>query len=164
MKYRNRVRSRISNLKDPKNPNLRRNVLCGAILPGLIARMTAEVRSGARGPRPLLEAASVPEGQQGPALAVQVPLHSTKKKNPCPAPWTPVPAPPAPRGSPDQVLGAAIGTQLPGGRAEDGGLVPLDGFEPSEQEQPPAGTGQVMDHGGLHPGLCRLAWRPPGRP
>ncbi|NWW96963.1 TCEA3 protein, partial [Rhynochetos jubatus] len=42
MKYRNRVRSRISNLKDPKNPSLRRNVLCGAIPPGLIARMTAE--------------------------------------------------------------------------------------------------------------------------
>ncbi|XP_006031962.1 transcription elongation factor A protein 3 [Alligator sinensis] len=42
MKYRNRVRSRISNLKDPKNPNLRRNVLCGAIAPSLIARMTAE--------------------------------------------------------------------------------------------------------------------------
>ncbi|XP_014746070.1 PREDICTED: transcription elongation factor A protein 3 isoform X2 [Sturnus vulgaris] len=42
MKYRNRVRSRISNLKDPKNPGLRRNVLCGAIEPGLIARMTAE--------------------------------------------------------------------------------------------------------------------------
>uniref|UniRef100_A0A8C2U1W5 Transcription elongation factor n=1 Tax=Coturnix japonica TaxID=93934 RepID=A0A8C2U1W5_COTJA len=42
MKYRNRVRSRISNLKDPKNPNLRRNVLCGAIAPALIARMTAE--------------------------------------------------------------------------------------------------------------------------
>ncbi|NXK44084.1 TCEA3 protein, partial [Chauna torquata] len=42
MKYRNRVRSRISNLKDPKNPNLRRNVLCGAIQPSLIARMTAE--------------------------------------------------------------------------------------------------------------------------
>uniref|UniRef100_A0A8B9QC93 Transcription elongation factor n=1 Tax=Apteryx owenii TaxID=8824 RepID=A0A8B9QC93_APTOW len=42
MKYRNRVRSRISNLKDPKNPNLRRNVLCGAITPSLIARMTAE--------------------------------------------------------------------------------------------------------------------------
>ncbi|NXL83507.1 TCEA3 protein, partial [Alectura lathami] len=42
MKYRNRVRSRISNLKDPKNPNLRRNVLCGAIPPSLIARMTAE--------------------------------------------------------------------------------------------------------------------------
>lgn len=45
MKYRNRVRSRISNLKDPKNPSLRRNVLCGAILPSLIARMTAEVGS-----------------------------------------------------------------------------------------------------------------------
>ncbi|NXY17680.1 TCEA3 protein, partial [Atrichornis clamosus] len=42
MKYRNRVRSRISNLKDPKNPSLRRNVLCGVIEPGLIARMTAE--------------------------------------------------------------------------------------------------------------------------
>ncbi|NXV48579.1 TCEA3 protein, partial [Uria aalge] len=42
MKYRNRVRSRISNLKDPKNPGLRRNVLCGAIPPSLIARMTAE--------------------------------------------------------------------------------------------------------------------------
>ncbi|NWS10626.1 TCEA3 protein, partial [Pachyramphus minor] len=42
MKYRNRVRSRISNLKDPKNPGLRRNVLGGAIEPALIARMTAE--------------------------------------------------------------------------------------------------------------------------
>ncbi|XP_061870364.1 transcription elongation factor A protein 3 isoform X2 [Colius striatus] len=42
MKYRNRVRSRISNLKDPKNPALRRNVLCGAIPAPLIARMTAE--------------------------------------------------------------------------------------------------------------------------
>ncbi|XP_078236170.1 transcription elongation factor A protein 3 isoform X1 [Pogona vitticeps] len=42
IKYRNRVRSRISNLKDPKNPNLRRNVLCGAIAPSLIAKMTAE--------------------------------------------------------------------------------------------------------------------------
>ncbi|NXX98307.1 TCEA3 protein, partial [Centropus bengalensis] len=42
MKYRNRVRSRISNLKDPKNPSLRRNVLCGAIPASLIARMTAE--------------------------------------------------------------------------------------------------------------------------
>ncbi|XP_054855193.1 transcription elongation factor A protein 3 isoform X2 [Eublepharis macularius] len=42
MKYRNRVRSRISNLKDPKNPSLRRNVLSGAIPPSLIAKMTAE--------------------------------------------------------------------------------------------------------------------------
>ena len=46
MKYRNRVRSRISNLKDPRNPGLRRNVLSGAISTGLIAKMTAEVRAG----------------------------------------------------------------------------------------------------------------------
>ncbi|KAM4796849.1 transcription elongation factor A protein 3-like [Rhinophrynus dorsalis] len=42
MKYRNRVRSRISNLKDPRNPNLRRNVLCGVVTPQRIATMTAE--------------------------------------------------------------------------------------------------------------------------
>ncbi|KFV70716.1 Transcription elongation factor A protein 3, partial [Dryobates pubescens] len=42
MKYRNRVRSRISNLKDPKNPSLRRGVLCWDTQPSLIARMTAE--------------------------------------------------------------------------------------------------------------------------
>ncbi|KAL4667662.1 hypothetical protein H8959_006351 [Pygathrix nigripes] len=45
MKYRNRVRSRISNLKDPRNPGLRRNVLSGAISAGLIAKMTAEVQT-----------------------------------------------------------------------------------------------------------------------
>lgn len=43
MKYKNRVRSRISNLKDPKNPNLRKNVLDGAIELSRIATMTAEV-------------------------------------------------------------------------------------------------------------------------
>lgn len=43
MKYRNRIRSRISNLKDPKNPNLRRNVLCGSVSSQRIAAMTAEV-------------------------------------------------------------------------------------------------------------------------
>ncbi|XP_033623096.1 transcription elongation factor A protein 2 isoform X2 [Fukomys damarensis] len=42
MKYKNRVRSRISNLKDAKNPVLRRNVLCGAITPQQIAVMTSE--------------------------------------------------------------------------------------------------------------------------
>uniref|UniRef100_A0A8C9BM53 Transcription elongation factor n=1 Tax=Phocoena sinus TaxID=42100 RepID=A0A8C9BM53_PHOSS len=42
MKYKNRIRSRISNLKDAKNPNLRKNVLCGNIPPDLFARMTAE--------------------------------------------------------------------------------------------------------------------------
>lgn len=48
MKYKNRVRSRISNLKDAKNPGLRRNVLCGAITPQQIAVMTSEVRSPGR--------------------------------------------------------------------------------------------------------------------
>ncbi|XP_051846868.1 transcription elongation factor A protein 1-like [Antechinus flavipes] len=42
MKYKNRVRSRIANLKDAKNPNLRKNVLCGNIPPDVFARMTAE--------------------------------------------------------------------------------------------------------------------------
>ncbi|XP_061111155.1 transcription elongation factor A protein 1-like isoform X2 [Conger conger] len=42
VKYKNRVRSRIANLKDGKNPNLRRNVLCGNIMPNRMARMTAE--------------------------------------------------------------------------------------------------------------------------
>nr|XP_046256240.1 transcription elongation factor A protein 3 isoform X7 [Scatophagus argus] len=42
MKYKNRVRSRISNLKDPKNPGLRRNVLAGSIKLSRIASMSAE--------------------------------------------------------------------------------------------------------------------------
>ncbi|XP_071061950.1 transcription elongation factor A protein 3 isoform X2 [Pseudochaenichthys georgianus] len=42
MKYKNKVRSRISNLKDPKNPGLRRNVLAGNIDLGRIASMSAE--------------------------------------------------------------------------------------------------------------------------
>ncbi|XP_078470122.1 transcription elongation factor A protein 1-like [Lampetra planeri] len=41
-KYKNRVRSRISNLKDPKNPNLRISVLTGAISASCMAKMTAE--------------------------------------------------------------------------------------------------------------------------
>lgn len=41
-KYKNRVRSRIANLKDAKNPNLRRNVLCSNIAPDVFARMSAE--------------------------------------------------------------------------------------------------------------------------
>ncbi|XP_029447135.1 transcription elongation factor A protein 1 isoform X2 [Rhinatrema bivittatum] len=44
MKYKNRIRSRISNLKDAKNPNLRRSVLCGNIAPDVFARMSAENR------------------------------------------------------------------------------------------------------------------------
>uniref|UniRef100_A0A4W3JGE8 Transcription elongation factor n=1 Tax=Callorhinchus milii TaxID=7868 RepID=A0A4W3JGE8_CALMI len=42
MKYKNRVRSRIANLKDSKNPNLRKNVLCGNIAPERLAKMSAE--------------------------------------------------------------------------------------------------------------------------
>ncbi|XP_077472346.1 transcription elongation factor A protein 1 isoform X2 [Stigmatopora argus] len=42
MKYKNRVRSRISNLKDMKNPNLRKTVLCGSVTPERMAKMTAE--------------------------------------------------------------------------------------------------------------------------
>uniref|UniRef100_A0A2D4H0R1 Transcription elongation factor n=1 Tax=Micrurus corallinus TaxID=54390 RepID=A0A2D4H0R1_MICCO len=42
MKYKNRVRSRIANLKDTKNPNLRKNVLCGNISPDRFAKMSAE--------------------------------------------------------------------------------------------------------------------------
>ncbi|CAF2955457.1 unnamed protein product [Rotaria sp. Silwood2] len=42
VKYRNRVRSRISNLKDLKNPNLRINVLLGFITPERLAVLTAE--------------------------------------------------------------------------------------------------------------------------
>ncbi|XP_064804900.1 transcription elongation factor A protein 3-like isoform X11 [Oncorhynchus masou masou] len=42
MKYKNRVRSRISNLKDPKNPGLRRNILAGGIELRRFAIMSAE--------------------------------------------------------------------------------------------------------------------------
>lgn len=41
-KYKNRVRSRVANLKDSKNPALKENVLRGLIPPDRIARMTAE--------------------------------------------------------------------------------------------------------------------------
>ncbi|XP_030589985.1 transcription elongation factor A protein 2 isoform X2 [Archocentrus centrarchus] len=47
MKYKTRLRSRISNLKDQKNPDLRRNVLCGNISPQRIACMTAEEMASA---------------------------------------------------------------------------------------------------------------------
>lgn len=42
-KYKNRVRSRIANLKDAKNPSLKNNFLSGAIQPSKLAIMTAEV-------------------------------------------------------------------------------------------------------------------------
>ncbi|XP_065085127.1 transcription elongation factor S-II [Ochlerotatus camptorhynchus] len=42
MKYKNRVRSRVANLKDPKNPSLRGNFVCGAITAQRLAKMTPE--------------------------------------------------------------------------------------------------------------------------
>ena len=45
VKYRNRIRSRISNLKDQKNPKLRINTLLGIITPERLAVLTAEVCS-----------------------------------------------------------------------------------------------------------------------
>ncbi|KAK5863976.1 hypothetical protein PBY51_000955 [Eleginops maclovinus] len=47
LKYKTRLRSRISNLKDQKNPDLRRNVLCGNISAQRIASMTAEEMASA---------------------------------------------------------------------------------------------------------------------
>ncbi|XP_011505386.1 PREDICTED: transcription elongation factor S-II [Ceratosolen solmsi marchali] len=41
-KYRNRVRSRVANLRDSKNPTLRTNFIIGAITPARLAIMTAE--------------------------------------------------------------------------------------------------------------------------
>jgi len=41
-KYRNRIRSRVSNLKDQKNPELRINVLLGGITPERLAVLTSE--------------------------------------------------------------------------------------------------------------------------
>ena len=43
MKYKSRVRSRVSNLGDLKNPSLREQVICGNISPARIATMTTEV-------------------------------------------------------------------------------------------------------------------------
>lgn len=42
MKYKNRIRSRVANLKDPKNPTLRGNYMCGAITAQRLAKMTPE--------------------------------------------------------------------------------------------------------------------------
>jgi len=42
MKYKNCVRSRVFNLKDPKNPMLSRNVMCGLISSERLATMTSE--------------------------------------------------------------------------------------------------------------------------
>jgi len=41
-KYKNRIRSRVANLRDTKNPTLRTNFIVGAITPARLAVMTAE--------------------------------------------------------------------------------------------------------------------------
>ncbi|MGH0190217.1 UNVERIFIED_CONTAM: hypothetical protein FKN15_043766 [Acipenser sinensis] len=47
VKYKSRLRSRISNLKDQKNPELRKNVLCGNVSAQRIASMTSEEMASA---------------------------------------------------------------------------------------------------------------------
>lgn len=42
MRYKNRIRSRVANLKDPKNPVLRTNFVSGAIAAAVLAKMTPE--------------------------------------------------------------------------------------------------------------------------
>lgn len=55
MKYKNRVRSRVSNLKDARNPNLRLNFLCGQVSPARLSNMTSEVSSNSEDDYVLLE-------------------------------------------------------------------------------------------------------------
>ena len=43
-KYKMKIRSRVSNLGDLKNPSLRQNVISGQVSPSRIATMTSEVR------------------------------------------------------------------------------------------------------------------------
>lgn len=42
MRYKNRVRSRVANLKDPKNPTLRSNYISGMVTAAKLAKMTPE--------------------------------------------------------------------------------------------------------------------------
>lgn len=43
-KYKNKIRSRVANLRDKKNPALRENVLVGSISAERLCKMTPEVR------------------------------------------------------------------------------------------------------------------------
>ena len=43
-KYKNKIRSRVSNLRDKKNPALRENVLVGSISADRLVKMSPEVR------------------------------------------------------------------------------------------------------------------------
>ncbi|NP_001081812.1 transcription elongation factor A2 S homeolog [Xenopus laevis] len=86
MKYKNRIRSRISNLKDSKNPDLRKNVLCGIITPEQIAIMSCEEMASneLKEMRKEITKASIQEHQMGKTGGTQSDLFTCgkcKKKN-----------------------------------------------------------------------------------
>ncbi|XP_051789261.1 transcription elongation factor A protein 2 isoform X2 [Erpetoichthys calabaricus] len=86
MKYKTRLRSRISNLKDQKNPELRKNVLCGNISAERIASMTAEEMASAelKEVRKALTKESIREHQLARTGGTQTDLFTCgkcKKKN-----------------------------------------------------------------------------------
>ncbi|XP_053309389.1 transcription elongation factor A protein 2 [Spea bombifrons] len=86
LKYKNRIRSRISNLKDSKNPELRKNVLCGAITPEQIANMSCEEMASKelKEMRKAMTKAAIQEHQMGKTGGTQTDLFTCgkcKKKN-----------------------------------------------------------------------------------
>ncbi|XP_063281740.1 transcription elongation factor A protein 2 [Pelobates fuscus] len=86
MKYKNRIRSRIANLKDSKNPDLRKNVLCGAITPEQIAVMSSEEMASneLKEMRKAMTKAAIQEHQMAKTGGTQTDLFSCgkcKKKN-----------------------------------------------------------------------------------
>ncbi|KAM8945760.1 transcription elongation factor A protein 2 [Pelodytes ibericus] len=86
MKYKNRIRSRIANLKDSKNPDLRKNVLCGAITPEQIAVMSCEEMASneLKEMRKAMTKAAIQEHQMAKTGGTETDLFSCgkcKKKN-----------------------------------------------------------------------------------
>ncbi|XP_075427659.1 transcription elongation factor A protein 2 isoform X2 [Ascaphus truei] len=86
MKYKNRIRSRISNLKDGRNPDLRKNVLCGAITPEQIAVMSCEEMASneLKEMRKAMTKAAIQEHQMAKTGGTQTDLFTCgkcKKKN-----------------------------------------------------------------------------------
>ncbi|NP_001016290.1 transcription elongation factor A (SII), 3 [Xenopus tropicalis] len=86
MKYKNRIRSRISNLKDSKNPDLRKNVLCGVIGPEQIAVMSCEEMASneLKEMRKAMTKAAIQEHQMAKTGGTQTDLFTCgkcKKKN-----------------------------------------------------------------------------------
>ncbi|KAM4691494.1 transcription elongation factor A protein 2 isoform 2-T2 [Rhinophrynus dorsalis] len=86
MKYKNRIRSRIANLKDSKNPDLRKNVLCGIITPEQIAVMSCEEMASneLKEMRKAMTKAAIQEHQMAKTGGTQTDLFTCskcKKKN-----------------------------------------------------------------------------------